>query len=360
MEANSVARWTTYDDYIDVFEIPLVNLIKRVSPSMWDYMDRGYAASKEDRNGPLFADELAWLWNDLGLALYAQGAMIDAHAVWEVSYEIDRVTDSYEEGGQYLVQSRLDMAAAFLEMGRLEMAGEYLADTEESNKSFGDDEYAGRITGYKALLTHMRGNTDEADRLYKHAEEQLRHIGRNLRGRSIFARHHANLKMTINDLDEAERLNGMSEAFAYEGRHSDLLTYTRLTKGHIHRLRKQFRPAKLEYDAALLDARRVGIRRLEADLLCELGRLALGVGDWETARQRAVASLMIANELSLGLRRSSGLVVLGKAMIQARAPKLGAAYLRHAYTLAKKQGYLLRAHEAEEKLRELGEPLPEI
>jgi tetratricopeptide (TPR) repeat protein len=303
---------------------------------------------------------LAWLWNDLGLALYEQGAMIDAHAVWEVSYEIDRVTDSYEEGGQYLVQSRLDMAAAFLEMGSLEMAGEYLADTEDSNRSYRDDEYAGRITGYKALLTHLRGNTDEADRLYNDAEEQLHGVGRNLRGRSIFAHHHANLKMAIGDLGAAERLNGMSRAFAYEGRHSDLLTYARIAKGHLHRLRTQFRAAQLEYDAALVDARRIGIRRLEADLLCELGRLALEVGDWETARQRAVASLMIANELSLGLRRSAGLVVLGQAMIQARDPKLGAAYLRHAYTLATKQGYLLRAHEAEENLRELGEALPEI
>lgn len=360
MEANSVARWTTYDDYMESFEIPLVNLVKRVSPSMWDYMDRSHAASKEDRDGPLFADELAWLWNDLGLAFYAQGAMADAHAVWEVSYEIDRVTDSYEDGGQYLVQSRLDMAGVFLEMGRLEMAGEYLADTEDSNHSYGDEEYAGRIIGYKGLLTHLRGNTDEADRLYTEAEEQLHKIGRNLRGRSIFAHHHANLKMAIGDLNGAETLNRMSGAFAYEGKHFDLIIYTRTAKGHLLRLRRDYRTAQLEYDAALLEARRIGIKRLEADLLCELGRLALDVGDWETARQRAVASLMIANELWLGLRRSSGLVVLGKAMIQARDPKLGAAYLRHAYTLATKQGYLFRAHEAERELRDLGEPLPEM
>jgi len=360
MEANSVARWTTYDDYIESFAIPLMNLTKRVSPSMWDYMDRSHAASKEDRDGPLFADELAWLWNDLGLAFYAQGSMADAHAVWEVSYEIDRVTDSYEDGGQYLVQSRLDMAAAFLEMGKLDSASEYLADTEDSNRSYGDEEYAGRITGYKALLTHLRGNTDEADLLYTTADVQLHNIGRNLRGRSIFAHHHANLKMSIGDLKGAEALNRMSSAFAYEGKHFDLITYTRSAKGHLLRLEKQFLEAQLEYDSALIEARRIGIRRLEADLLCELARLALEVGDWETARQRAVASLMIANELWLGLRRSSGLVVLGKAMIGAHNLKLGTAYLRHAYTLATKQGYLLRAYEAEKVLHDLGETLPEM
>ncbi|HSY51749.1 MAG TPA: SIR2 family protein [Thermoanaerobaculia bacterium] len=360
MEANSVARWTTYDDYIESFAIPLINLIKRVSPSMWDYMDRSHAASKEDRDGPLFADELAWLWNDLGLAFYAQGSMADAHAVWEVSYEIDLVTDSYEDGGQYLVQSRLDMCGVFLEMGRLDMASEYLADTEDSNRSYGDDEYAGRITGYKALLTHLRGNTDEADRLYGEAEKQLHMVGRNLRGRSIFAHHHANLKMSVGDLNGADSLSRMSSAFAYEGRHFDLIAYTRIVKGHLLRLRKDYLAAQLEYDSALLEARRIGIKRLEADLLCELARLALEVGDWETARQRAVASLMIANELWLGLRRSSGLVVLGKAMIGAHNLKLGTAYLHHAYILATKQGYLLRAYEAEKELRNLGEPLPEV
>jgi tetratricopeptide (TPR) repeat protein len=360
MEANSVARWTTYDDYVDAFEIPLMNLVKLVSPSMWDYMDRSHAASKEHGDGPLYADELAWLWNDLGLAFYAQGSMVDAHAVWEVSYEIDHVTDSYEDGGQYLLQSRLDMAAAYLEMGNLDSAREYLADTEDSNLSYGDNEYAGRITGYKALLTHLRGNTDEADRLYEKAEVQLREVGRNLRGRSIFAHHHANLKMLIGDPKGAETLSGMSTAFAYEGKHFDLITYARIVKGNLLRAANHFREAQLEYDTALLEAKRIGIRRLEADLLCELARLALDVGDWETARQRAVASLMIANELWLGLRRSTGLVVLGKAMVEAHNVKLGTAYLHHAYTLAKKQGYLLRANEAEKELHDLGEPHPEM
>jgi hypothetical protein len=65
---------------------------------------------------------------------------------------------------------------------------------------------------------------------------------------------------------------------------------------------------------------------------------------------------MIANESWLGLLRSSALVVLGNAMIEARDPRLGAAYLRHAHRMSVKQGYLLRAHEAEARLRSIGEP----
>ena len=90
-------------------------------------------------------------------------------------------------------------------------------------------------------------------------------------------------------------------------------------------------------------------------MVCELARLALNLGDWETARSRAVDSLMIANELWLGLRRSHALLVLGKAMIEMQNPKLGIAYLRQAVNLARKQGYLLRAQEAEKELRAFGE-----
>ena len=245
MEVNSVPRWTTYDKYLDTFEIPLANLVKRVAPSMWDYMDRSHLPTKERSDGPLFADELAWLWNDIALAFYAQGSMPDAHAVFELGYEIDRVTDSYEDGGQYLVQSRLHMAAAFLETGRLDRASEYLADTEKSNRSFRDDEYAGRIAGYKALLAHLRGNVDEANALYEMAEENLRRQGRNLRGRSIFAQHHADLKVATGDFDAAEGLVRTSRALAEEGKHADLVAYARNSEGHLLRRLEKYRDAQL-------------------------------------------------------------------------------------------------------------------
>jgi tetratricopeptide (TPR) repeat protein len=355
MEVNSVARWTTYDSFLANFEIPLAILVKRVAPSMWDYMERSHAPNKEDKNGPLFADELAWLWNDIGLAFYAQGAMADAHAVYELSYEIDRVTDSYEEGGQYLVQSRLHMAGTFLEMGDLYAAAEYLTDTERSNLSYGDEEYAGRIAGYKALLAHLRGNSDEAGRLYEEADKLLQKAGRNLRGRSIFAQHHADLKTSIREFNGAASLVRTSTALAEEGNHDDLIAYARNSEGHRLRELKRFRDAQFEYEAALRQARKTGIRRLESDVLCELARLELCLGDWETARLRVVASLKIANELWLGLRCTNGLVVLGKAMIGEHNPKLGAAYLQHARTLARKQGYLLCVQEAEKALRDQGE-----
>lgn len=356
MEANTAARWTTYDDYLNR-GIRLANLVKRLAPSMWDYMERSYAHGREDPQGPLYADELAWLWNDIGLAFYAQGAIADSYAVWELGYEIDRVTDTVEEGGQYIVQSRMEMTGVFLEMGKLDTAGEYLDDTERSNHAYGDQEYAGRITGYKALLAHLRNNLHEAGHFYDLADTQLADCGRNLRGRSIFAQHYADLKISERDYTAAEKLVEKSIALAEEGNHRDLVAYARNSRAHLLRVLGRFREAQFEYDAVLSAAREIGIRRLESDVLSELGRLALELGDWETARARGSASLVIANELWLGLRRTHGLIILGLSMVRARNPQLGAAYLRHAHQLAITQGYLLRAKEAEAVLREIGEPV---
>jgi hypothetical protein len=86
-----------------------------------------------------------------------------------------------------------------------------------------------------------------------------------------------------------------------------------------------------------------------------MSRLALDVGDAETARMRAIQSLMLANQLSLGLRQTSALVVLGRAMLMAGNHRLGIAYLRHARDLAHDQAYFLRQREADDLLRRHGD-----
>ena len=104
----------------------------------------------------------------------------------------------------------------------------------------------------------------------------------------------------------------------------------------------------------------MGIRRLEADVLSELSRLALDHGDTEAACTHAMEGMRIANELGLGLRQCHGLVVLGLAALKAERRDLGIAYLRVAYRLSRKAGYWLRAQEADKELRKLGETPEEL
>jgi hypothetical protein len=129
--------------------------------------------------------------------------------------------------------------------------------------------------------------------------------------------------------------------------------------GHWYRVQEKDADALREYNAALSEARRIGIRRLESEALSELARLACDLGDAQIARQRAIEALRIATESALGLRQTHGLVVLGKATIQAGQRELGIAYLRHARRLAYRQEYWLRGSEAEEPLQRLGASVDE-
>jgi tetratricopeptide (TPR) repeat protein len=363
MESNTVPRWSRYDEYLQ-FGLRLLNLMKEIARGKgktWDYMDRALAERSQSPDGILYADELAWLYNDIGLALCSEGSMADAYSLWEQGFEINRVTDSEEEGGQYMVQSQLHMAHLFLELGRLPRASQFLTTTERANAIYGDPDFAGRILGYRGLLAHLAGNLDEADKLYGEAILRLTTNGRhNLRAESMFHRHWADLMMAKGDINAADTQVETALSLAREGNFPDLEAYARKSRAHVLRLQdpKDPRKARAEYNGAMKSAQNFGIKRLQADINSELARLALDVGDWETARIRAIESLTLANELSLGIRRTHGLVVLGLAMQAAGNLPLAISYLRHAYSLAQVQGYHLRGREAEQILQGLGVSVP--
>jgi tetratricopeptide (TPR) repeat protein len=360
MESNTVPRWTNYDDYVRL-GLRLLYVAKGIAgKEVWHYRERTHSTTKHRLKGVLYADELAWLYNDIGLALCSEGYMADAYSLWEQGFEIDSVTDSEEEGGQYLVQSHLHMAHLFLELGRLRRAGQFLTTTERANELYGDEDFRGRILGYRGLLAHLAGNLDEAEKLYKRAVRVLTSRGRrNLRAASMFHRHWADLMMAKHDLVAAEEEVETALSLAREGEFPDLEAYARKSRAHVWRDKKQdLVAARAEYNTAMASAQRFGIRRLQADIHSELARLALDVGDWETARVQAMESLMLANELSLGIRRTHGLVILGLTMEAAGNSALAISYLQHAWALAMKQGYHLRGREAEQHLQRLGASTP--
>jgi tetratricopeptide (TPR) repeat protein len=369
MESNSVPRWTSYDCYLRL-GLRLLFLIKRIAwdrdktkKEIWDYQDRALGNEKQNLNGILYSDELAWLYNDIGLALSSEGSMVDAYSLWEQGFEINRVTDSEEEGGQYMVQSHLHMAHLFIELGRLPRAAQFLATTARANAIYGDPDFAGRILGYRGLLAHLAGNVDEAEKLYEKALQKLAVKGRhNLRAESLFQRHWADLLLAKKEPAKAEERAEIALSMAREGDFPDLEAYARKARAHVWRVMDEKDPkaVRAEYMAAMQQAEKFGIRRLQADIHSELARLALQVGDWETSRIRAMESLKLANELGLGLRRTHGLIVLGMAMEAGGNRDLAVSYYEHAWAMSKLQGYHLRGREAEQQLLRLGRPVQEL
>jgi len=353
MEANTTPRWTTYDDYLRIL-IKIGNLAKKLSPTLWDYAERHDIRAVEHDFGPFYSDELAWLYNEIGLTCYAEGSMLDAHAVWEQGYEINRVIDSFEEGGRYLFQSLCNLGAVYVHYGILNTAELYLREAEQVNYHLGDEDHAGRITGYLGLVQHLRGDLQQADAKYRNAVDTLKEA-RNARAESIFQRHRADLKIQQGDFDLAGQCIQTSRALAEAERYPELIAYSRLSLGHLYRKQEEYAKAQREYNAVYDAGRRIGMRRLQAEALTELSRLAYDLGDAQLARERAIESLRIANELVLGLRQTHDLVVLGLATIETGQADLGVSYLRHAKKLADRQEYRLRSYETEEHLQKYGD-----
>jgi tetratricopeptide (TPR) repeat protein len=297
----------------------------------------------------LFPDEVAWLYNEIGLTSYASGEMADALAVWEQGEQINRVVDGVDESSHYVFQSLCNIGAAYIHFGRLPEAERYLRRAAEAAHRAHDEDHEGRIRGYFAMIAHLMGNAARAEELYKESREKLLKAG-NQRAQSVFTRHFADLLISEDRVDEGRRLAEESRSLAEAVGCPDLVAYARATIGHVRRAKKEYPAARREYEAALNEARRIGMRRLEAEVRSELSRLALDVGDAETARSEALAALRIANESGLGLRQTHGLVVLGKATIEAGNPLLGLEYLEQARRLGERQQYRPRTREAEEAL----------
>jgi tetratricopeptide (TPR) repeat protein len=357
MEANTIPRWWTYRDYARL-GLRLIDLVKRVSAlaglPFWSYCEPTAIDRIQCENAPLHADEMAWLYNEVGLTLVACGHMAECLAVWEQGYAINLVIDGTTPVPSYTLQSQLHLVHAFLDLGRLPVMRSYLDEAERTNEAAGEPDATGRILGFRALLAHLQGNFSAAERLYRKALKELRKSG-NTRAESYFLSHRTALDVSLGQLDRAEEAAQSCRALAETSGYPDLVTYSRLASGRVCRAQGKLVDATVELNAALLEATRLGLGRFQAEILAELAFLALDLGDTALARSRAIDALQISNKQSLGLRRSHSLLILGLATIKAEQRDLGIAYLKQAKKIAQSQEYWLCSREADERLEKMGE-----
>ena len=216
-----------------------------------------------------------------------------------------------------------------------------------------------RVAGYRGLIAHLQGDFKRARVCYDDAIQGFDQGPGNSRAQSKFLQHWGDMMLASGDLEEARRTIEQAWAEAETEGHYDLVGFAQNSLGHYFRITKDYIGARAEYDRALSRAREMGIRKLEADVMSELSRLSLDLGDTETALRRAARALRIANEFGLGLRHTHALVILGLATVRAGHIELGRGYLLGALREAEEQGYHLRRREAEEALYNLSGPRAE-
>ena len=349
MEANTAPVWSDYKKYLH-FGLRLIPLAKQVSREHWTYCEHWDAREgAEHPDAPLYAAELAWLYNDTALALSGAGHVHEACALWEQTYEISRLLENPRQGGGFHLEILLNLTFNFIETGYLPAAKGHLDNAERLVQGVPDDDYIGRIQGLRGLMEHLAGNLQGACDFYDECLERLRR-GNNLRAQSIYLKHKADVKIVMGDCEQANLLIRSSRSLAEAGVFPELVANARISEGHrLFRQREAVR-ARMEYDAVLRDARRMKAHKLEARALTALARLALDQKDIQRAHDHAIQSLSLANQLGLGLRQTHSLVVLGLITLEEGQQEFGIAYLRHAKRLADNQEYWARSREAEDKL----------
>lgn len=351
MDCSAASRWCKYDEYMR-HGIALARLSKELAPGpLWSFWEPNDLQRIEHAEAPLFIGEIAWLYNDIGLALFSEGLLLDAIAVWEQAYEISRTIESPQPYGELVLEFLLNLIHTLIEIGRVPAAMDQLAEADRLNSQVNDKEAGGRILGFKGFCEHLQGNLRQANDLYRRC---LKRLQANRRASSFFLTLQAELNIELEALDEAAGCIRESRAASESGPHPDLMAYSRIPEGDLLVKRSDFPGARRAYEAALHESDQIGARSLEALARLKLAELSLAQGDAEGARRLALKALKLTNELGLGLIGTRSLIVLGRATIRGGQNALGVAYLRIAKEQGRQQQYGLRVREAEKYLREQG------
>ena len=306
-------------------------------------------AEVEHLNGVLYADELAWLYNELGLVAFSIGLVADAYALFRAGQHVNAVAERGFHGHRWCA-SAINLGQVQLERGSLGRARYHLETAVRTAHTLNDTVLKARARGHLALVHHLMGNYQRSESLYSGAVNDLLDVG-NHRGASIFLMHRADLRRRLHKFESAESDLRESVAAAESGRHPDLVHYANLANAKLKRTGIKPDLVTLEELTPALDfARRVGIRKLECDAQIVQGQIALEQGEYDMAGRLAVSSLGIASSLGLRLRLTGGLILLGRVS-EARGHRRGRKLYKAAIELAERQGNQLLIEKGEEALR---------
>jgi len=348
---NTVARWGNYSDYTK-YLLLLFDTAKKVSKKHWDFNEPtldGLDFSSDDF-APLYSDELAWLYNEIGIATFSMGSFTYSAAILGEGFEINRLIDREFEG-RYTFQSNLNKGAISLHYGKLDTAMEYLDKAHEVASRLNSDSLVGRVIGYIATVKYLRGNLEEANIEFAKSYEALKD---NLRAKSYFLIAHGELLLKLGKVEEAFEKIEQSRHIAESVYYPDLVAYSKLARANYYVKKDEHVKAQYDFQYVLQFAKNRHLRRLEVGTLSGMSRLAEKLGDYSIAVERAIEALKISNEYSIRLHQTLSLIVLGVALINGHQHRdLGVACLKTAKSMAQKQEYFLRLNEADEALLSL-------
>ena len=364
---NSVAIWGEFRDYMDMLAVTidlLRNSAAAAPDKIWQpgQVDPGPAFRPRFQDTrPWFsekaiasAEEMLYLYNELGLAYYNSGSVQDALSVWGLAFDWQKAVDRDDrnQGTMYAASLNSHLGMAYMQLGWLQIASEHFQAARTDAEATDNSDLAWRMKGMLARVEHFRGNSPDARRVYLEVAHQLGKLG-NRRAQSYFKRHLAAVETRLGNFAEATRLARECKALATSQNAPDLVAFASEMEGRVYSAAREDSKAIRKFRIALVEAQRLDISRLKADILLGIATVQLRLGDASAARRRAVAVMELANENLLVLRQVKAMVILGKVAAESGDTQLAQSILYQAKQLAAESQFRLVESDAEEALAEL-------
>jgi tetratricopeptide (TPR) repeat protein len=357
---NSVPIWGGFRDYIDMLSVT-IDLLRNFAMATGQTWRPG---EKQFRHvvpkpwstlaGVASAEEMLYLYNELGLAYYNSGSVQDALSIWGIAFDWQKAVaiDDPAQGTMYAASLNSHMGMAYMQLGWLHVAAEKFAEAQAAAQSTENHDLEWRMKGMLARIEHFRGNSPEARQTYKIVANKLRELG-NHRAEGYFKRHLAAVETRLGNFNEATRLARECKALAASQNAPDLVAFAAEMEGRVYCAAGDDSKAIRKFRIALIEAQRLDISRLQADILLGIATVQLRLGDASAARRRAIEVLELANENLLVLRQVKAMVVLGKVAAESGEFPLARSILDHAKVLAAESQFRLVESDAKEALAEL-------
>jgi tetratricopeptide (TPR) repeat protein len=314
-------------------------------------------------HSPFYADDLAWLYNELGVVLLTQGRLYEAS---DALGEAEKLNEKFVEFGERHQNWRrisLNRVQLLIDMGRIEQAEELLRDIETATStdagllaqsgsgaegkqgSFRDyvlEHYSdgsahqsgsrldaayptdlilaeAMVIGYEGICHHLRGALEPGLKCLTDATSILSQISEQ-RAYAHFQKHRASILGQMKNRDEAIRALRLCTAAAGPSRQTDIDHSGRISLaeyGITASSGKEDRPAPdviPQLRETLRYALDSDMYRLQLEAMQNRSLVHLQNGDAETALRFATDALAIACRHGFGLRKVSLRILLGKIL----------------------------------------------
>jgi len=277
----------------------------------------------EKGDGPFYAEEIVWLYNECGVLSLMQGSLADAHFLFAMALAAAKEIEPNEDRPLH-VRILINKAVVDIERGHAAEARQYLERI--ITYAVEKDTTTLIAQGYLGLIEHLAGNAEVAKRYYLNTIQQLTDR-RASRAAAIFSMHLGDLLRALAvDTDLALRTASLQKidaalSLAQEGCHEDVRHLALLARAqHWISFDPNGRASEIHNDLDEADryARVVGMPRITTQVSALRARLLMKQGETRLASALARQSLEIACTHDLRVRKMNALLLLSDIYMRRR------------------------------------------